>query len=648
MANVSYPGVYVDEVSSGIRPIAAAGTSIAAFIGQAQKGSLSEAVKIFNFTAYQNLYGGFLSGSFLTHGVFQFFNNGGSQCYIVRVAGANAEIANIVLKDRGTTAQASLTVEARSPGVWGNTLAVVIADGTNDPANEFKLSVFEQDQLTPVEVFDNVSMVRGAPNFVQTATASSTFVRVTVNSSNTNVQAGTSRGEAAPLSLIGARTRLAINIDGDGYQQINLTSAVGAGAGQVPDLSSATNLAGAIQFAVRTLTRLRNSTNPAAFTGFTCAVDAGVLLLSSGFVSPASSVWVADSPNTAENAAGLLRLGKSHGGVEIIGAAVTRPKVNPTAVPPANYYLVGDNAPNTAGVLTVHAGSDGDPITNDQPYINGLQRLNRIDDVNLIAVPGIGSAALVGEGVNYCAQRSLSDCFFIGDMSQDDDTVLAAESFMASVSPKNSYGAVYLPWLKMLDPNGLSSEPVLVPPSGYVAGIYARSDAQRGVWRAPAGTSLGLGGAVGLSVDLTDVEQGNLNPKNINVIRNFTGSGLVVWASRTISSDAEYNYVPVRRMAIFLRVSIYRGIQWAVFEPNDEPLWGQLRLNIRSFMTTLYRRGAFQGATASEAFFVKCDSETTSQADIDAGVVNVLVGFAPLKPAEYVVVRISQRSGQTA
>ncbi|AQA25743.1 phage tail sheath family protein [Rhodococcus sp. MTM3W5.2] len=649
MASVSYPGVYVDEGSSGIRPIAAAGTSIAAFIGQAQKGSLAEAVKIFNFTEYQNLYGDFLSGSFLTHGVFQFFNNGGSQCYIVRVAGANTEIANIVLTDRGTTAQASLTVEARSPGVWGNTLAVVIADGTNDPANDFKISVFQQDQLTAAEVFDNVSVVRGAPNFVQTATASSTLVRVTVNPSNTNVQAGTSRGEAAPLPLVAPRSRLAINIDGDGYQQINLTSAVGAGAGQVPDLSTPANLAGAIQFAVRTLTRLRNSTNPAAFTGFTCAVDAGVLLLRSGFVSPASSVWVADSPDTAENAAGLLRLGKSHGGVEIIGAAVTRPRVSPAGGPPANFYLIGDNAAPTPEVLTVRAGSDGDPITNDQPYISGLQRLNRLDDVNLIAVPGIGSPVLVGEGVNYCAaHRSLSDCFFIGDMSQDDDTVLGAETFMASVSPKNSYGAVYLPWLKMLDPNGLSSEPILVPPSGYVAGVYARSDAQRGVWRAPAGMSLGLGGATGLAMDLTDVEQGNLNPKNINVIRNFTGSGIVVWGSRTISSDAEYNYVPVRRMAIFLRVSIYRGIQWAVFEPNDEPLWGQLRLNIRSFMTTLFRRGAFQGATASDAFFVKCDSETTTQADIGAGVVNVLVGFAPLKPAEYVVVRISQRAGQTA
>ncbi|MBP2326548.1 phage tail sheath protein FI [Kibdelosporangium banguiense] len=649
MASVSYPGVYVDEVSSGVRPIAAAGTSTAAFIGQAQKGSLTEAVKIFTFTEFQNLYGDFLSTSFLAHAVFQFFNNGGSQCYVARVAGANTAAANIVLKDRGTTAQASLTVEARSPGVWANTLALLISNGTNDPANEFNLSVSQQDQTTPAEVFANLSMVPGAPNFAETVTASSNLIRVTVNPSNTNVQAGTSRGAAAPLSLTGLpRTRLAINVNGDGYQEINLTTAVGAGAGQVPDLTTAANQAGAIQFVVRALTKLRTSTSTSAFTGFTCVVDSGVLLLRSGFAGPASSVWITDSANAAENATGLLRLGKANGGVETVGAAVTRPRVNPAGVPPANYYLIGDNAAPTADVLTVRAGSDGDPVLNDVPYIEAFQRFNRYDDVSLLAVPGIGSPVLVGEGVNYCARRSLSDCFFVGDMSQDDDTVPEAEAFMAAISPKNSYGAVYLPWIKMLDPSGLSSEPILVPPSGYVAGVYARSDAQRGVWRAPAGTSLGLGGTAGLAVDLTDVQQGNLNPKNINVIRNFAGAGIVLWGSRTISSDTEYNYVPVRRMAIFLRVSIYRGIQWAVFEPNDEPLWGQLRLNIRSFMTTLFRRGAFQGATASEAFFVKCDSETTTQADIDAGVVNVLVGFAPLKPAEFVVVRISQRAGQTA
>ena len=201
----------------------------------------------------------------------------------------------------------------------------------------------------------------------------------------------------------------------------------------------------------------------------------------------------------------------------------------------------------------------------------------------------------------------------------------------------------------MLDPTGVSAEPIAVPPSGFVAGIYAKTDAQRGVWKAPAGTSAAVAGSTGLTVNYTDVEQGTLNPDpyNINLIRQFPAAGRVVWGARTITNDAGWRYVPVRRTAIFLRVSIYNGIQWAVFEPNDEPLWSQLRLNIRSFMMGLFRRGAFQGATPSQAFFVKCDGETTTQDDIDQGIVNVLVGFAPLKPAEFVVVKISQKAGSS-
>jgi phage tail sheath protein FI len=168
------------------------------------------------------------------------------------------------------------------------------------------------------------------------------------------------------------------------------------------------------------------------------------------------------------------------------------------------------------------------------------------------------------------------------------------------------------------------------------------------VWKAPAGTEASLNGVVGLATELSDVQHGNLNPINVNVIRRFPGAGIVSFGARTVGPDAEWRYVPVRRTAILLRVSIYYGIQWAVFEPNDEPLWAQLRLNITSFMTTLFRQGAFQGGSTSQAFFVKCDSETTTQADIDLGIVNVLVGFAPLKPAEFVVVKISQKAGQAS
>jgi hypothetical protein len=340
-------------------------------------------------------------------------------------------------------------------------------------------------------------------------------------------------------------------------------------------------------------------------------------------------------------------------GIETIGAAVTRPQVNPTmsgTQTPA-LYLIGDNAAPNTQVASVQLGSDGDPITNDQPFIDALEDLDPIEDVSLVAIPGIASDTVVGSGMNYCANRSLSDCFFIGDIplfNGASEGLLTAEAFAAAVSPKNSYGAVYTPWVKMLDPTGRLPEPILVPPSGFVAGLYAKTDAQRGVWKAPAGTSVGLGGAAGLAVNFTDVQQGNLNDKNINAIRQFASSGIVLWGARTLYADPEWKYIPVRRMAIFLRVSIYRGIQWAVFEPNDEPLWAQLRLNIGSFMTVLFRRGSFQGTTPSQAFFVKCDGETTTQDDINLGIVNVLVGFAPLKPAEFVVVKISQKSGQAS
>ena len=645
MAQVTYPGVYVEEVPSGVRPIAAASTSIAAFIGVAERGPVGEAVKIFNFTEYQNHYGGFIPNSFLSHAVYQFFNNGGTQCYIVRVAGANAATANIVLRDRAATnPQASLTISASSPGVWGNQLAVVITNGTNDPLNEFNLAVFQQDELVPLERFDNLSMAPDAANFAPTATVSSRYIQITTNAANTDAQAGTSRGGGTAGALATPKTKFRININGDGYQEVDLQTAV---PNPAPDLNSVANIATAIQTQVRALAKLRASTDQNAFAHLLCEVNNGVLLLTSGVASAVSSVKVAPAANSSLDATGLLRLGQLTGGVETLGGAVLRPQNNPPRTPPDNYYFIGDNSAPTVEVASVVAGSDGSAIITDQEYIDAFPKLDDKEDVSVIAVPGIGSAVLVGAGMNYCANRSLSDCFFIGDMGQTDDTVDEAKTFRNAITPKNSYGAIYAPWVRMLDPTGRSSTPILAPPSGFVAGLYAKTDGQRGVWKAPAGTSVALGGSVGLAVNLTDAQQGNLNPLNVNVIRQFAGSGIVLWGARTVTSDPAWNYIPVRRMAIFLRVSIYRGIQWAVFEPNDEDLWSSLRLSIGSFMMNLFRQGAFQGATPAQAFFGKCDNETTTQGDIDAGIVNVLVGFALLKPAEFVVVKISQKVGQT-
>jgi phage tail sheath protein FI len=187
-------------------------------------------------------------------------------------------------------------------------------------------------------------------------------------------------------------------------------------------------------------------------------------------------------------------------------------------------------------------------------------------------------------------------------------------------------------------------------PCGAVAGVFARTDAQRGVWKAPAGLEATLAGVPELTVSLNDAENGELNPLGINCLRSMPASGRVVWGARTLQGDdrlaSEWKYIPVRRTALFLEESLFRGTQWVVFEPNDEPLWAQIRLNIGAFMQSLFRQGAFQGKTPREAYFVKCDSETTTQTDIDHGIVNILVGFAPLKPAEFVVIKIQQLAGQ--
>lgn len=379
-------------------------------------------------------------------------------------------------------------------------------------------------------------------------------------------------------------------------------------------------------------------------------------VLNTDDLGPISSVEILASPIESDDVAIDLGLGISNDGIEQNGAAMLRP-VN-------GEYHLGDNTVGGA-VSNVTLGSNG-AIPTDSDFIgeNGLKLLDKVDDVNIIAIPGKGSKKVVSAGLGYAMNRKLHDCFFIGDMGgpQDDDPAKDIDNpfiktrdnaikFARTLPVKSDFGAIYTPWIKAPDPIGKGKNPTrYLPPSGYMAGIYARIDGKRGVFKAPAGTEANLIGtslpALDLAAKIDDTDQDFLNPIGVNVIRSFPASGIVAWGARTIGSDFAWRYISVRRMAIFLRVSIYNGIQWAVFEPNDEPLWSSLRLNIGSFMYNQFRAGAFQGSTPSEAYFVRCDSSTTTQQDIDNGVVNVLVGFAPLKPAEFVVIKLSQKAGQ--
>jgi len=211
------------------------------------------------------------------------------------------------------------------------------------------------------------------------------------------------------------------------------------------------------------------------------------------------------------------------------------------------------------------------------------------------------------------------------------------------------YAAIYFPQIMLPDPL-LENRLENFAPCGVVAGIYARTDAQRGVWKAPAGSETGMSGVRELKVLLTDGENGDINQLGVNCLRNFPVYGNIVWGARTLAGAdrmaSEWKYIPIRRLALFIEESLFRGTQWVVFEPNDEPLWSQIRLNVGAFMHNLFRQGAFQGSSPREAYFVKCDAETTTQNDSNLGIVNILVGFAPLKPAEFVVIKIQQMAGE--
>jgi len=320
------------------------------------------------------------------------------------------------------------------------------------------------------------------------------------------------------------------------------------------------------------------------------------------------------------------------------------------------------NASATAppdGMQNLAGGADGQPLNATDPSFAvalglpgdrnlGVGLLREVDIFNLLCVPGFTDATTLALLQEFCLRHR---AFLIIDpdpaRSFDDLIAQGPEGTLTGDPSRNS--AVYFPRVRAADPSdaGLFRE---FNPSGFVAGIYARTDSTRGVWKAPAGIDASVTGATGPAVKLDDAQNGKLNVRAVNCIRDIDPYGVVVWGARTLQGTDEggsqWKYIPVRRTALFIEESLFRGLKWVVFEPNDEALWAQIRLNVGAFMHGLFRQGAFQGATSREAFFVKCGQETTTQDDIDIGVVNIVVGFALLKPDEFVVIKLQQNAGQ--
>lgn len=310
-----------------------------------------------------------------------------------------------------------------------------------------------------------------------------------------------------------------------------------------------------------------------------------------------------------------------------------------------------------AGTVTLSDGSDGQALSADnftgaglEGNKQGLYALEKTDLFNLLCIPPFAAdgdidTALIETAAAYCETRR---AMLIVDPPVGWTNKNNAKSGISTITTSKN-AALFFPRLRQ--PNPLRDNQMEeFAPCGAIAGVFARTDTQRGIWKAPAGLDATLVGVPQLSVPLTDAENGELNPLGINCLRALPAAGRVVWGARTRQGDdrlaSEWKYIPVRRLALYIEESLYRGTQWVVFEPNDEPLWSQIRLNLGAFMQNLFRQGAFQGRSAKEAYFVKCDKETTTQNDINQGIVNIVVGFAPLKPAEFVIISLQQMAGQ--
>ena len=341
-----------------------------------------------------------------------------------------------------------------------------------------------------------------------------------------------------------------------------------------------------------------------------------------------------------------------------------------TFIPPGGTLAIAPTGPPSSTPpltqIALSGGADGAALwpATDQNFelaldpatgVGAFNFLDRVDIFNLLCVPGETDAPKISILQDYCTKKR---AFYIVDPPirstpsglQSTGPVGSTPGSITS-GPKAANSAYYFPWIEAPDPL-VGNRPSLYPPCGFVAGIYAATDASRGVWKAPAGIQAGITGASGLQYNLTDLENGGLNVQAINCLREFKVYGDVVWGARTLQGSdqagSEWKYIPIRRLALFLESSLYNGTQWVVFEPNDAPLWGQIRLNVGAFMQGLFLKGAFQGSSPSQAYFVKCDAENNPQASIDLGIVNILVGFAPLYPAEFVVIQIQQIAGQLA
>lgn len=625
------PGVYIDEVQLP-GPIAGVGTSTAAFVGPARTGPINQPTAITNWTQFVDAFGvaddlgPYITAPqvFVTHAVRGFFDNGGANCYFVRVG--TAARASLILADRGAGGgKPALVVTAKDEGAAGNTLQVAVQDaniaqGVNAVRAEGALANASNDQATLANAADAakflpgdiVVLIEGAKNErAEIASIAAAVIKLKANLQNT-FGGGTLR--IADLS--------------PGQAQIRVDQTAGIEPGTYLSIAQAAVTEVAVVQAVVAATKTVALSQPLTKTYTMAAADPAVTMKSAEF-----TLKISQQGGGAETFDKLSMDARHSRYFRRIVASTTAdvdladpPSPN---VPPSNLPAVL--------AATALAGGKSDDISQigTPEYKAGIDALERIDEVNIICVPDRTDQSVQTHMIDHC--ESMQDRFAILDPAAG-----AAPADIATqrglVSSDGGYGALYYP--RIVIDNPVADGELTIPPSGHMAGVYARTDDRRGVHKAPANEAVRA--AIRLERTLTDDEQGPLNEQGINVIRAFPGSGIRVWGARTIAPKdrTQWRYVNVRRLLLFLEESIQEGTQFAVFEPNNLSLWGQLKRQVTDFLTRVWKDGALFGATADEAFRVRIDDELNPPDLIALGQLTIEVIVRPTTPAEFVIFRI--------
>lgn len=664
----TYPGVYIEEIPSGVRTITGVATSITAFIGRAQRGETNKAITINSFGDFERIFGGLWLHSRLGFPVRDFYLNGGSQAIIIRLF--HSPFANATERTKAeAAAQAVATVAKAAADVAA---AKTAANGKRDEiVNDTNKSTVEKDAAKAV-----ATAIDGLPNGTDIETVkkvADAAVKKVLAFDKAKLSAGIVKLEAASEGKWGSNLRVTIDLDNITDPKLfNLTvrdSAPGGSVEQFLNLSVDSNSprrADNVLLAESNLAKWDGDWPSSApdLTALRTAIAELEVAQKANPVDPATvaqkqdAAWLLSQDSVTQSENKYVR-----------AKTALEEKQNSGAPDVSAEKTAVDNAKKAMDIAKqamADAVSDGLDLTikdflppASKTNKKGMHALEQADLFNLLCIPPYKASDqavdvdvnLIAAAATYCEERR---AMLLVDPPKDwKSKSLAKEKFtdasIDNVGTRSRNAAIFFPRLKQ--PNPLSDNQMEeFVPCGTVAGICARTDTQRGVWKAPAGLDAGLVGTPALSVLLTDAENGELNPLGINCFRSFPVIGRVLWGARTLrGADQladEWKYIPVRRTALFIEESLYRGTQWVVFEPNDEPLWAQIRLNVGAFMHNLFRQGAFQGTTPREAYFVKCDKETTTQNDINLGIVNIVVGFAPLKPAEFVIIKLQQIAGQ--